>query len=160
MEISQLFLERHAVLYDFWLADVWKTVSEDLMRQRPHPSVNSIAWILWYLTRVEDAGLNRFVADRPQILDEGVWMQRMNVPWRHNGGGMTFDEVDVLSQRIELQALRDYSRAVQVRTHEIVNQITQVDLDATLQPERARAIVIDEGLANSKVTDLVEWYIG
>jgi hypothetical protein len=40
MEFAQLFLQRHAVLYDFWLADIWKTVPEDCMRQRPHPGVN------------------------------------------------------------------------------------------------------------------------
>jgi hypothetical protein len=74
MDFSQLFLQRYNVLYDFWLADVWKTVPENLMRQRPHPRVNSIAWILWHLTRVEDAGLNRFVVDRSQILDEGSWI--------------------------------------------------------------------------------------
>jgi len=41
------------------------------MRQRPHLRVNSIAWVMGHLTRVEDAGLNRFVAERPQVLDEG-----------------------------------------------------------------------------------------
>ena len=130
----------------------------DLMRQRPHPHVNSIVWILWHLTRVEDAGLNRFVVDRSQILDEGQWMQRMNVPWRHHGGGMTFAEVDDLSQRIDLTALHDYSRSVRERTHEIAAQIAQVDLDATIQRERARLIVLDEGLGHPQAADLVEWY--
>jgi hypothetical protein len=87
-------------------------------------------------------------------------MQQMNVPWRHHGGGMTFAEVDDLSQRIDLSALHDYSRAVQVRTRTIVDQIALVDLDATLQPERARMIVIDEGLAHSQAAELAEWYTG
>ena len=26
MDTAQLFLQRHDVLYDFWLAGVWKTV--------------------------------------------------------------------------------------------------------------------------------------
>ncbi len=160
MDIKQLFLQRYDVLYDFWLGGVWETVPADLMRQRPHPRVNSIAWILWHLTRVEDAGLNRFVVDRSQILDEGAWMQRMDVPWRHHGTGMSFDEVDDLDQRVDLQALHDYSRAVQARTREIIQRIDQVDLDATLPRERVRMIVIDEGLAHPRVVDLVETYTG
>lgn len=66
MEWAQLFLQRYDVLCAFYLDGVWEMVPEDLMRQRPHPRVNSIAWNLWHLTRVEDAGLNRFVVDRLQ----------------------------------------------------------------------------------------------
>jgi hypothetical protein len=160
MDISKLFLQRHEVLYDYYLEDYWKMVPEDLMRKRPHPGVNSIAWILWHLARVEDSGLNRFVVDRPQVLDEGEWMQRMNVPWRHNGGGMNFEEVDDLSRRIDLPAMHDYSRAVQVRTRELLSQVARMDLDETLQPERARMIVIDEGLAHSNAAELAQWYTG
>jgi hypothetical protein len=160
MDVKQLFLQRYDVLYDFWLGGVWETVPVDLMRQRPHPRVNSIAWNLWHLTRVEDAGLNRFVVDRSQILDEGAWMQRMDVPWRHHGTGMSFDEVDELDHRIDLQALHGYSRAVQARTHAIIDQIDQVDLDATLSRERVRMVVIDEGLAHPTSLDLVENYTG
>ena len=160
MDFSQLFLQRHDVLYDFLLADVWERVPEDLMRQRPDPRINSIAWILWHLTRGEDAGLNRFVVDRPQILDEGAWLDRMNLPWRHHGSGMTFAEVDDLDQRIDLQALHAYSNAVRQRTREIVSQIDQVDLGDTLSLERTRMIAIDEGLAHPSATDLAEWYAG
>ena len=160
MDIAQLFLQRYDVLYAFWLGDVWTAVPDDLMRQRPHPQVNSIAWNLWHLTRVEDAGLNRFVVDRSQILDEGDWMQRMNAPWRHHGSEMSFAEVDELSQRIDLRALREYSAAVQVRTREIINQIDQVDLDAVLTKERVRMVVIDEGLAHSQAEGFVENYTG
>lgn len=160
MDFAQLFLQRHNVLYDYFLADYWKTVPEDKMRMRPHPAVNSIAWILWHLTRVEDAGLNLFVTEGAQILDKDGWMKSLNLPWRDNGSGMNFSEVDDLSQRIDLQALHDYSMAVRVRTHEIVNEISMMDLDTTISPERAKAIVIDEGLAHSDAEELAKWYTG
>jgi hypothetical protein len=160
MEFSQLFQQRHDVLYDFFLADFWKTVPDNLMRQRPHPNVNSIAWILWHLTRVEDSGMNRFVTDRSQILDEGNWMERMNIPWRHNGGGMSFVEVDDLNQRINLAALHDYSIDVQTRSQEIIKQINLEDLDVTLQPEHLKIILLEEGLAHSNGEELVKWYSG
>lgn len=138
LDLTQLFLQRYDVLCEFWLEGIWEGVPDDLKRLRPHPQVNSIAWNLWHLTRVEDAGLNRFVADRRQILDEGAWLEKLNLPWRHHGSGMSFAEVDELNRWIDLKALRAYAQAVQARTREIVAHISQVDLDARLQPERVR----------------------
>jgi hypothetical protein len=161
MNMAELFLQRHNVLYGFYLSGIWENVSEDLMRQRPHPRLNSIAWILWHLTRGEDAGLNRFVVDRSQVIDEGQWMQRMNVPWRHNGTGMTSTEVDDLNQRIDLQALHGYSNDVRVRTVEIVPQIDPDSLDAVMEVDRLHTILYDEGLAmSSQAAGLVENYAG
>ena len=160
MELTHLFLQRYDVLYSFWLGGVWESVPESLLRQRPHPRVNSIAWNLWHLARVEDAGLNRFVVDRPQVLDDSPWMERMNVPWRHHGGEMTFAEVDELNQRIELVALHDYMQAVQVRTREIVTQIDLVNLDASMEAERLQMILVDEGLAHSQAAGFLKNYLG
>jgi len=87
-------------------------------------------------------------------------MERLNIPWRDNGGGMNFGEVDTLSQQIDLQALHDYSKAVRERTHDIVSEINKVDLDVTLTPERAKVIAIDKGLAHSGADELAKWYSG
>ena len=160
MNLQQLFLQRYDVLCDFWIGDVWKIVPEGVMRTRPHTRLNSIAWNLWHIARVEDAGLNRFVADRPQVFDDGQWMQPLNVPWRHHGSGMTMPEVDELNSRIDLVALYDYSAAVQARTREIVAQIDPAGLDATMQPEQLRSILFDEGLAHRQAAGLMEAYAG
>ena len=160
MNLTKLFLQRYNALYDFWLGGVWEMVPDDLMRQRPHPQVNSIAWILWHLTRVEDAGLNRFVVDGSQVLDDGSWMEKMNLPIRHNGGDMNFAEVDDLSQRINLQALQEYSKAVQLRTREIVSQLTYDSLDAVMEEGYLRVILFDEGLASPRSAGLLDNYLG
>lgn len=160
MNVTELFLQRYNALYDFWLGGVWEMVPDDLMRQRPHPQVNSIAWILWHLTRVEDAGLNRFVVDGSQVLDDGSWMEKMNLPIRHNGGDMNFAEVDDLSQRINLQALQEYSKAVQLRTREIVSQLTYDSLDAVMEEGYLRVILFDEGLASPRSAGLLDNYLG
>ena len=160
MNVTELFLQRYNALYDFWLGGVWEMVPDDLMRQRPHPQVNSIAWILWHLTRVEDAGLNRFVVDGSQVLDDGSWMEKMNLPIRHNGGDMNFAEVDDLSQRINLQALQEYSKAVQLRTREIVSQLTYDSLDSVMEEAYLRVILFDEGLASPRSAGLFQNYLG
>ncbi len=159
MDIAELFMQRYEVLYDFWLAHLWEIPGE-LIRRRPHPQVNSIAWNLWHLTRVEDAGLNRFVTDRPQVLDEGGWTEKMDLPWRHHGSGMSFEEVDQLNARVDLQALRGYSAAVQRRTREIIGSLDAIDLDGVLQAGRLRQILVEEGLAHSQPDDFLQTYLG
>jgi hypothetical protein len=160
MDLQQLFFQRYDTLYGFWIAGLWTAVSDDRMRKRPHPRVNSIAWNLWHLTRVEDAGLNRFVTDQSQVLDEGGWFQRMNIPWRHHGNAMTFDEVDELDRVVNIQALHGYSDAVQARTREIVSRLSMADLDAVMEESRLRMILFDEGLAHPQAAGLLENYLG
>lgn len=160
MDGIQLFLQRYEVLYTYYLEGIWKSVPEDQLRQRPHPRVNSIVWNLWHLTRVEDAGLNRFVVDRHQVLDEGGWLARLHVPWRHQGTEMSFPEVDDLSQQIDVRAMHDYSQAVQSRTLDIVKQLDPDSLDAVMEVARLRKIVLEEGLAHPRATGLVENYTG
>lgn len=159
MKLSILFLQRYDVLYQFWIADLWTSIPEPLMRQRPHERVNSIAWNLWHLSRVEDAGLNRFVADRPQVLEDG-WLEKMELPWRHHGGGMTMPEVDELSRRINLPALHGYSNAVQSRTREVVRSLSMSDLEIVMQADRLQTILVDEGLAHSDPAGLLQNYLG
>jgi hypothetical protein len=160
MDIPQVFLQRYDALYNFWLAGIWAEVSPELMRQRPHPRVNSIAWNMWHLTRVEDAGLNRFVTNRQQVLDEGHWMERMNIPWRHHGTEMTFVEVDELNQRIDLAALQEYSKSVQERTRDIISTLTPTDLDPVMEEDYLRQLMADEGLAHSNAEGFIKNYLG
>ena len=159
MDVLQAFLERYNPLYNFYIGTVWDGIPKDLLCQRPYPQVNSIAWNVWHLTRVEDGGLNLFVTDGVQVLDEG-WAERMNIPWRHQGSGMTFAEVDELNQRIDLGALRGYSDAVHARTCEIIEHLDPNSLDSVIDAERLRMIIVDQGLAHSNPDSLIGTYLG
>lgn len=147
MGLIPLFLKRHDVLHSFYLDGFLQQVPPDLMRMRPHPRVNSIAWNIWHLARVEDVGLNRFVTDGTQVFADGDWAPRMNIDLHHLGGAMTFDEVDALSQHIDLTGLGDYVRAIAARTCEVVQSMRLDDLDMPIDAERLRKIVYDEGVA-------------
>jgi hypothetical protein len=160
MDISYLFLQRYDPLTNFYLAGIWAQVPHNLMRLRPHPRTNSIAWNLWHISRCEDAGLNRFVVDRSQVLDEGFWMERMNIPWRHHGTEMTFAEVDELNQRIDLSALHDYSLSVQERTRSILSTLMMHDLDTAMEEGQLRQIMVNEGLAHSQAEGFIKNYLG
>lgn len=160
MNIPTIFLQRYDPLYNVYLAGYWKQVPHDLMLQRPHPRTNSIAWNLWHIARVEDAGLNRFVVDGSQVLDDGNWMARMNLPWRHHGTEMSLAEVDQLDRRIDLSALQAYSQAVQERTRAILKVLDVDELDAEMKEDQLRKIMVDEGLAHSQAEAFISNYLG
>ncbi len=160
MQLLPYILQRRSALYDFYLAEIWALVPAELLRQRPHPRANSIAWNIWHFVRVEDVGLNRFVAERPQVLDQDDWFARMNLPWRHSGSGMSLAEVEEMSQQIDLTALQGYAVAVQQRTDELIRQQAWQDLDTTLDEALLRSVVFDEGFAHSDPEGLVQNYRG
>ena len=160
MEISRLFLQRYNPLYNAYLAGFWSSVPHDLMRRRPHPRVNSIAWNLWHIARVEDAGVNRFVLDGTQVFDDGGWNETLNIPWRHHGTNMTLAEVDELDERINLPALQAYSRAVEERTRASLSIIDTIDLQVGMEEARLRKILVEEGLAHSEAEGFIRNYLG
>ena len=71
MDAVDLWLLRYASIHDFVADDLVEGLTEAQVRGRPVPGVNPIAWLIWHALRVEDVCVNRFVLDRPQVLDAG-----------------------------------------------------------------------------------------
>jgi len=159
MDIQTLFLTRYNVLYDGYLADVWQNLTQDQMRQRSNPHLNSIAWNLWHIARVEDAGINRFVADRNQVYDHD-WAGKMNLSLSHYGTAMSYDEVDELTQQINLDGLKEYMGAVRGRTGEVINALTPTTLDLKFDHDELHKILIEGELAHPNAHWLVDAYLG
>jgi hypothetical protein len=129
--IIELFLTFHQGkgLPDQAIDRLFDQMSGVQMRCRPHPVLNSVAWIIWHMARAEDTGVNRFVVDQRQVFDDGDWGEQMKLTIRHHGGGMADAEVTALSQQIDLPALRAYYTAVRARTVEVVKKLTPDYLD-------------------------------
>lgn len=111
MDAINFLLVRYGDLHRGLIGDLLGKLPEAQVRGRPHPGVNTVAWLLWHTARVEDVGVNRFIADRPQVLEDR-WLDRLGVPRRDVGTGMNDAEVDDLSARIDLQALRGHWEGV------------------------------------------------
>src|SRR5438034_8395477 len=79
MDWLGFFLLRYGDLHGRLVEDLLAGLSEDQVRRRPDPRVNTIAWLLWHAARIEDVGVNGLVADRPQVLDDEEWLGRMKL---------------------------------------------------------------------------------
>lgn len=157
MTTLPFFEQRYTVLYDYYLQDLWDRLTPEQMRTLPHPKVNSICWILWHMARVEDAALNRFITDGEQVLDES-WLQAIQMPLRHNGGGMTLDDVADFSRQIDLDGLHGYAQAVHHRTLALLPQLSEALLATPLDESRVRRVVVDEGLVYKEHELLITLY--
>jgi hypothetical protein len=113
-------------------------LSDEQMRLRPAEAQNSIAWLLWHMTRCEDVAINVALAGQPQVLDDS-WTARLGVDRRDIGTGMTPLEVGDLSERVELSALSDYRHAVATRTRAVVRSANDELMNAPVDGDRYRA---------------------
>ena len=157
MDATDFFLVRYAQVHQVLSDPALKQLSESQLRGRPHPRVNTIAWLLWHMARVEDVGVNRFVADGPQVLDDG-WLAKLGVDRRDVGTGMSDAEVDELSARVDLDALRGYWDAVTRRTPEVVASLRGSDLDALVPRERVERVASAEGAVAPGAEWLTEFW--
>lgn len=159
MDALDFFLLRYADLHHRVPDELLGKLSEPQVRGRPHPGVNTVAWLLWHTARIEDVGVNRFLVDRAQVLDDG-WQARLAVARRDVGTGMTDAEVDDLSARIDLPALRGYWEAVTRRTLEVAGTLRGAQLDTLVPAEHVRRVASGEGAVAPGVEWLTEFWAG
>ena len=129
MDLLGFFLSQHAALHAadvsgrvFPAQRIFGELSDEQMRARPGPGLNSPVWLLWHMARTEDVAVNLVVAGGDQVLDD-EWVRRMNVRWRIIGTGMTEDEVADMTAHADVAAVRAYRSAVGRRTREAVQAL-------------------------------------
>lgn len=149
MDFRELFLIQHARLHAVSTANAdlsaqdnaLRGASDAQIRARPQTGFNSMAWLLWHITRGEDIGANLVVAEQSQVFDDG-WPGKLGVSRRDFGPGMTDDEVDEFNEAINIDALLAYRDAVGRQTQQIIQSLDAAELEKPIRTElvdRARA---------------------
>ncbi len=100
----------------------------DALTWQPDPEANSIAWLVWHLTRVQDDHVAD-VAGTEQLWTADGWQERLALPLetRDTGYGHSPDQVRTVRTTPDL--LLGYHRAVSERTLAWVQTLTPTDLD-------------------------------
>jgi hypothetical protein len=104
-------------------------VDPDRLTERPSADANSIAWLVWHLTRVQDHHVADLL-DTDQVWVAGDWGSRfgLNTDPSNTGYGHSPEEVaTVRPERPEV--LLEYLEAVDARTREMLAELAPEDLD-------------------------------
>lgn len=164
----ELFLKQHAMLHAgdiSWSAEatfddqLWQGLDEATARRIPSGAEHSIAWCLWHIARIEDLCINLLAAGRSQVFVEEGWQSRLHIPFTDTGNAQPASDTSLLSQVIDLSALRTYRNAVGARTREIVQILPEEALRARVQPERLQRIWRD-GAVLPEGREVVEYWGG
>jgi len=127
MKISEVWVDAFGRVRDATHA-VLDGVSRDVLSYRPDPDANSIAWLVWHLTRVQDDHVAG-VAGVEQQWTVGGWYERFDLPFppEAHGYGQTRDEVGQVD--VDGDLLRGYFDAVHEATIRYVSGLRDEDLD-------------------------------
>jgi uncharacterized damage-inducible protein DinB len=103
-------------------------LTPDQLAQRPAPDANSIGWLVWHLTRVQDDHVAE-VAQAAQVWDE-AWVERFGLPFETSeiGYGHTSEQVGEV-RPASPDLLTEYHDAVAEQTRRYLGGLTDADLD-------------------------------
>jgi uncharacterized damage-inducible protein DinB len=98
----------------------------------PAPGANSIGWLVWHLTRVQDSHLTELIGG-DQVWESGDWPARFGLSGKaatasNTGYGHSAAQVDTVRPK-DAQALTDYYAAVHQRTVDYLTKLTDAELD-------------------------------
>jgi len=95
----------------------------------PGPGANTIAWLIWHLTRVQDHHVAE-VLDVEQLWATGDWAGRFGLEAHPSNTGYGHTPADVATVRPDGgEVLLDYLDAVSERSQRMLQGVTAADLD-------------------------------
>jgi len=130
-----------------FVVDIFNRMSQMLTRvltgltqteldKQPSSDGNSIGWLVWHLTRVQDNFISGLLSAEP-IWVRDKWYQKFNRPPNPKESGFGHSQQDVASFRSpEADVLLGYHQAVLEQTREYVANMSRDDLNQQLDDPR------------------------
>jgi uncharacterized damage-inducible protein DinB len=89
---------------------------------KPAAESNSIAFILWHMTRVEDFFINRVIQRQVELYEAEGWREKLGTPAKDTGFEYTFEQLRAWPVP-KLEIIRGYADSVRKRTLALLNSI-------------------------------------
>ena len=110
-----------------------KGASVEALTFRPDPEANTVAWLVWHLTRVQDDHIADLMGD-DQVWTTGGWVGRFSLPFDPSATGYGQSASDVAAVRPGPELLRGYYDAVHARTIDYLGTLTEPDFARIVDP--------------------------
>ncbi len=121
---------------------------------RPQPDANSIAWLIWHLTRIQDDHIAD-VAGTEQVWTAGGWAERFGLPFddTQTGWGQNAEAVGAVRVRTA-ELLTGYHDAVHNASLAVVRTVTDADLDRVVDERWDPPVTLGVRLVSVLADDL------
>jgi uncharacterized damage-inducible protein DinB len=103
-------------------------LDDTLVAQRPAADANTIGWLLWHLTRIQDDHVAG-VAGQEQVWTAQGFAERFGLPFGDADTGYGHSGEDVAAVRAEPDLLADYLRATHERTLDYLARADEAELE-------------------------------
>jgi uncharacterized damage-inducible protein DinB len=111
--------------------DICKKVGPEQAAYRPDRDANSIAWLIWHLTRIQDDHICGLSGEE-QAWTRNGWYDRFGLPFEPNVHGYGQSSGDVGAVEVPPDLLAGY--------HEAVHELTMRYVDVVTPEELARVV--------------------
>lgn len=101
-------------------------LSPDQLAARPGERANSIAWLVWHLTRVQDDHVAD-LAETEQLWTAEGWVDRFGLPLEARATGWGHSSDEVAAVRAPADLLTGYHDAVYTHTVSFLHGLTEAD---------------------------------
>ena len=130
MDVSELMTDALGRVRELVHAAV-EGLSDDQLAWRPDPEANSIAWLVWHLSRIEDDHVAD-VAGTTQVWVEDGWADRFGLPLPVDDHGYGHSPEQVGEVHAGADLLTGYYDSVSARTAAYLTGVGPDDLDVVV----------------------------
>ncbi|UQW99711.1 DinB family protein [Streptomyces sp. RerS4] len=134
--------------------EVLDGLTDEELNARPDPAANSVAWLVWHLTRVQDDHIAD-AADLPQVWREQGWSDRfgLSLPVAATGYGQTAKQAGAV--RVDSpEPLLGYFDAVHEQSLRFVRGLSAADLDRVVDERWDPPVTLGVRLVSVLTDDL------
>ena len=104
-------------------------LTSEALALRPDPEANSIAWLIWHLTRIQDDHVSD-LSGTDQLWTSAGWHERFGLPFPESATGYGQSSDEVAAVRLESdELLLGYYDAVHEKTLAYVRALSSDDFD-------------------------------
>ena len=122
--------------------EVLDGLTPDRLAWRPTADANSIAWLVWHLTRVQDDHVSE-VAGQEQVWTSQGWSERFGLDLDDSDTGYGHDGESVAKVDVkDPELLAGYFDAVYERTLRYLETLTEADLDRVVDRRWTPAVTL------------------
>jgi hypothetical protein len=128
-------------------------LSREELAFRPDPESNSIAWLVWHLTRIQDdhvAGLD----GSEQVWKARGWAERFALPLDDADTGYGHGPEDVAAVIADAPMLLGYFEDVHQKTQQFVASLAEADLDRVVDRDWDPPVTMSVRLVSVIADDL------